>query len=287
MFFMVNIALKICFFYHELHQINNRRNTLHKKTVANTRYLFISYTWCNFYGSFTLTKLQTKRLEAEFIHDENPLPASVEDLPIKTGEQEIYEFKGLPFEIEYRQAEMDALRRECGMPPIQYPYRERTERLFKQMKARGYDREHFYDVYGTLVSDTTPSEDNFKKAIKTSEFISLFEQNDIQAIQERIQERLKKNQYDIPALLIQMYLYGSQNKFEQLFANLEKTLIALDYFRSTSVPKEAILYEIYGMATSYGYYSEEAIKDFENESNGGMFLGSAPLLCLLENAGEW
>ncbi len=155
------------------------------------------------------------------------------------------------------------------------------------MKARGYDREHFYDVYGTLVSDTTPSEDNFKKAIKTSEFISLFEQNDIQAIQERIQERLKKNQYDIPALLIQMYLYGSQNKFEQLFANLEKTLIALDYFRSTSVPKEAILYEIYGIATSCGYYSEEAIKDFENESNGGMFLGSAPLLCLLENAGEW
>ncbi len=74
-----------------------------------------------FYGSFTLTKLQTKRLEAEFIRDENPLPASVEDLPIKTGEQEIYEFKGLPFEIEHRQAEMDAMRRECGMPPYSIP----------------------------------------------------------------------------------------------------------------------------------------------------------------------
>ena len=244
----------------------------------------------SFYGSFTLTKYQTKRLEAEFIHNEKSLPASVENSPEKTEAQEPFEFKGIAFGMEQAQLAMDDMRKKYGrppIPPIKYPYRERLEKIFKEMEKRGYNRAHFYKAYESVVSEKTFSERTFKKAVKTSEFATLFKQNNIQAIQERIQNRLKKNQYDIPALLIQKNLHGCQRKFEQLFEDLEKILIAVDHFSFTSVPKEAILYEIYRTGTSYGYYSEEDIKAFKNRKNKNLVLGSAGLLCVLENAGEW
>ena len=123
---------------------------------------------------------------------------------------------------------------------------------------------------------------------KTMQLVHSFKNQDGEAIEKWMKNRLSKNEYDIPALYVKFYRNYSPFTIEELLNTAEEVIVALDHFKTSDIPKEAILYEILDMAMNLGSLSENYIEDLKKKDSSNK-IPSLPhwLLLELELAGDW
>ena len=177
---------------------------------------------------------------------------------------------------------------EHGEPFPRHPYYERARTIYAQIEKHGYQRKALYSIYLPILLRTAQvSEDKLQKALKTREFIELFEKKDEEAIENRIALRLKQNPNDVPALLMQLDLHSSQRLTEEFFDDIEKIISALDEYKPKAMDKRVLLYYAMNLGNFYAYSTENFIAELKTRQKEKFTLMSAPFLCSLENAGDW
>ncbi len=169
-----------------------------------------------------------------------------------------------------------------------HPYYERARAIYAQIEKHGYQRKTLYSIYLPILLRTAQVlEDEIQKAVKTREFIELFEKKNEEAIENRIALRLKQNPNDVPALLMQLDLHSSQRLTKEIFDDIEKIISALDEYEPKAMDKRALLYYAMNLGDFYAYSTEDFIAELKTRKNETFTLMSVPLLCSLENAGDW
>ena len=255
-------------------------------------------------------------------HEELPLEESVfikepEDGGIH-GEEEQDKFQYISSAIGREELiiALDESLRRSGITPPHRPYWARLKKIHEMVEARGYNREELHAYSESKFMETISAlygegeetaRNNFRldrfapgakaasqaeqqrwENTKTQRLAQLFKNQDREAIEKWIKDRLSKNEHDIPALYAKLSLYHTAFTIDELLDTIGEIIIALDYIEVQGVPKEAILYDILNAGMGFASDTDHGIEVRKERHKGRVYsLAGKSLLLEMELAGDW
>ncbi len=224
--------------------------------------------------------------------------------------------RGSDIEQEEAIVALDESLRRSGITPPHRPYWARLKKIHEMVEARGYNREelHAYSeskfmetisaLYGEGeetarnnvrlgrfvpgANEASQAEQQRWENTKTQRLAQLFKNQDREAIEKWIKDRLSKNEHDIPALYAKLSLYHTAFTIDELLDTIGEIIIALDYIEVQGVPKEAILYDILNAGMGFASDTDHGIEVRKERHKGRVYsLAGKSLLLEMELAGDW
>jgi hypothetical protein len=211
--------------------------------------------------------------------------------------EEGYRFRGLVKGRETAMRLQELRMRELEMQvPIVFPFRDRHAILQGRIEAQGRDPDNLYLPYEALIeSILAPSESPSlavpieQEAPGTLALMGLFQHSDREGVEAFVEERLKANERDLPALLVRLDVAISDAAVESVFDTLEQLVDAVAEREPKIVDSDALYYYLLLIGSKYARLTEDALEGFLESSVKGydLQLVSKPILHALERDGEW
>lgn len=212
---------------------------------------------------------------------------------IEKKSKDPYSYQGLLVgQMERLDRDEEILKLIGEKPPFR-PYKARMEKVHRLLNDHGFNLDELFKYYKPILeSNVQLSELKLRSAEKTWRFFSLFAKGDEVEIERLINERLEKNPYDIPALLLRHDLHRSKiSKIEDSFQDVEDILLSLEYFEPTGLDKRGIVYYVIRSVSKFSSMTESGLEAARERSKDRqerqLNMGCLSILALLEFSNDW